>query len=147
MVQESGVARVDPPAVEGLPRGLRVLRVALEDARAPEQHLAGVRDADLDAGDRRADGVEPHVAVPLDRHEHAGLGHAVQLLDVDPEPAEEEEDLRADRFAGGVRAAHVREAEVVLERAVHEQVAQRIEEPLPECDGLSAETAAHDLLG
>src|SRR2546426_1886042 len=47
----------------------------------------------------RSHRVQAHVAILLDGDEHARLGHAIELLDVDAERAEEDEDLGADGLA------------------------------------------------
>src|SRR5262249_12500568 len=118
VIQKACVARANPPVGKGLAGRLRVLRVAPEDAWTPEQNLAVLRDANLHVGQGRAHGIEPDVTIALDGDEHARLGHAVELLDVHAEAAEEEEDLRADGLAGGVSAANTRESKVVLEWTV-----------------------------
>src|SRR5262249_5969328 len=147
-IEESGVARAHPATLEhDVPGGRLVLEVALEDTRAAIEHLALRRDLELDVFDRRADGIEPHVAVALDGDEDARLRHAIELLDVDPEAAEEDEDLGTDRLAGRVGAAHAPHAEVVAQRPVHEQPAQRTEQPAPRRNRASAQTRTLDVLG
>src|SRR2546428_3376897 len=146
-IEEPGVPRAHPAALQHhLPRGFLVLEVALEDAGALVEHLALGRDLQLDALDRRADGVQAHLAIALDRDEHARLGHAVELLDVDAEAAEEDEDLGADRLAGRVGAAHAPQAEVVAQRAVDEQPAERIERAAPARRALAREPRPFQVL-
>src|SRR5262250_2817266 len=93
-VEKPGISGVNP-AVRALCRGgrLRVLVVTLEGARALEQHFAVLGDADLDVPDWRADGVGPYRSVSLDAQEYRALGHAVQLLQIDPERAVEGEEV------------------------------------------------------
>src|SRR5207245_1656294 len=95
-VEEARVARADPAVAQRGRRRLRVLEVTLEDAGRAEHDLALLGDLDLDLGHRGAHRIQAHVAILLDGDEDARLGHAVELLDVDPQRAEENDDLGAD---------------------------------------------------
>ena len=68
--------------------------------------------------------------VGLQAHEHGGLGAAVELLEVDADGAVEGEEVGADGLAGGVGHAHPRKAQAVAQRAVDQQVAQGIAQPV-----------------
>src|SRR3546814_3836250 len=76
--------------------GLRVLEVLQEDAGAAEQHLATVGDPNFDVDGRLADGIGRDLAVRLDGDENAGLGRAIELLQVHAERAVEVEDVGAE---------------------------------------------------
>ena len=119
------------PAVRALCGGgrLGVLVIALERARAAEQDLTILGDADLDALDRRAGGVGFHGPIPLDAQKHRAFGHAVELLQVDPERAVEREEVRSDRFARGVRDADAAETQGILERAIDQHAAEPVKHP------------------
>ena len=127
LVDDPRVPRVDPAVLQRLPRGLGVLVVAGEDARAPVQDLARVADPQLDARQRRSHRVELHVAVLLDAHQRARLRHAVELLHVDAERAVELEQLRADRLARGIGHADTPHAQVVAQGAVDEHAADLVQ--------------------
>jgi hypothetical protein len=74
-VQEAGVAGVVPAvARQHLGRGRRVLVVLLQQARAADQDLAVVGQADLHAVDGHAHGVGLGLVVGLQADEHRGLG-------------------------------------------------------------------------
>ena len=147
LVEEAGVAGVDPAVLDRLPRRLGVLEVALEDAGAAEQYLARLRDLDLHPRHRGADRVEPDVTVPLHGHEHAGLGHAVELLDVDADGAEEDEDLGAEGLAGRVGDADAPHPQVVAQRPADEQATQGRQQPRQQRQRLAGEPAALEILG
>ena len=117
-LEESGIARVHP-AVRGLGLRcrLRVLVILLKDPGAAEDDLAVLGDLDLDLGCRAAHRIGQDLAVRLHGDADAGLGAAVELLQVDPDRAVEPENLRADRLAGGVGHADAAEPERVAERA------------------------------
>src|SRR6266536_2915382 len=96
VVDEARIPGVDPPVFHHLAGRLLVLVVPQELPRAAKEHLALLGDPDLHLGDRCPHRVEPRLPVPLDGDEDTGLRHAVELLDVDPERAEEQEDLGPD---------------------------------------------------
>src|SRR4029077_13289203 len=56
-----------------------------------------------------------------------GFGLAVELLQIEPDRAKERKQIGTDRFARGIGGAHARETEHVLERAVDEEFAERVE--------------------
>src|SRR5262245_37872338 len=126
-IDEAGVAGMHP-SVGGLGlRGLlRVLVVAHEHAGRLEQHFAVLGDLDVDADIRLADGVGIDLAVRLSCDVDGGLGLAVELLEVDAERAPEPEDFRPDGFAGRVGEADAGNAEPVLERPIHQKLAEPI---------------------
>src|SRR6202008_2011064 len=119
-----GIAGMDP-AVRAFCGGgrFRVLVIALERARAFEQNLATLGDADVDAVDWRTDRVGFHGSIPLDAQEYRTLGHAVELLQIDPERAVEGEEVGSDRLARGIGEADAAEAQSILERPVNQHVA------------------------
>ena len=120
-VEEAGIAGLDI-AVRGHRLGglLVVLEIGDEHAGRAEQHLAVLRDADIDVGRGRPDGVGV-IAPSAARHVEEGLGLPVELLEVEPERAVEREELGPDRLARGVGDAHAREAERVLQRPVDQR--------------------------
>ena len=121
-VEEPGVAGMHP-TVLGLGAGGRIgiLVVSLENAGAAVEDFAVVVDLDFDV-DRI------NLTVGLHADEHHALGLPVELLDVDAERAVEIENFRADGLAGGVGEAGSPQAQHVLQRAVDEQVAERIQQ-------------------
>ena len=127
----AGVAGVQPAVGERLARRLVLLVVAVEDALRAHQDLAAVADPHLDAGERPADRVQPHLVRVLHRVEGAALGLAVELAQLDAERAVEDEGVLADRLAAGEGIAHARQAELVLDRAADEQFAERPQRALP----------------
>ena len=147
-VEEPGIAGMDP-AVRALRGGgrLGVLVIALERARALEQHLAVLGDADFDAVDRRADGVGLHRAILLDAQEHRALGHAVELLQIDPERAVEGEEVGSDRLARGIGEADAAEAQSILERPVDQRFTEPIEHPFGQRHAMPVEYRRPDALG
>ena len=87
---------------------------------------------------------ERHLAVGLLGDEHAGLGLAVELLEVDPERPVEIEDLGADRLSGRIADAHAGEPERVLQRPVDQHVAQAVAHPVPGAHRLAVEEPRPD---
>src|SRR5215469_7518247 len=129
-IDEAGIAGVHPSIGSlGLRSLLRVLVVAHEHAGRLEQHFAVLADLDVDADIRLADGVGVDLAVRLGGDVDRGLGLPVELLEVDAERAPEPEDFRPDCFAGRVTEADAGNAEPVLERPIHQKLAEPIEEP------------------
>jgi hypothetical protein len=98
-------------------------------------------------GARHAHGVRAHLAIGLLGDEDRGLGLAVELLEVDPERAVEIEDLRPDRLARGIAHAHPAQPHRVLQRAIDQQVAQPVFEPVPAAHGLAVQQMRADLAG
>ena len=120
------------PAVRALCRGgrLGVLVIALERARALEQDLAVLGNPDFDVLDRRAGGIRLYRPIPLDAQEYRALGHAIELLQVDPERAVEGKEVRSDRLARGIGEADAAETQSIFERPVNQQVTEPIQHPL-----------------
>src|SRR3546814_5279847 len=83
-------------------------------------------DPNFDVDGRLADGIGRDLAVRLDGDENAGLGRAIELLQVHAERAVEVEDVGADRLAGGVGEADAREAERSEEHTSELQSLMRI---------------------
>jgi len=131
LVEEAGVAGMEIAfAVDGLGGVLRPFVIFLEQHRAAHQHFAVVGDPDLDARRRLADAVELDFAVRLQTHRGAGFRRSVELLQVDADGTVKAEQVRPDRRAGGVGDADAAHAEDVAQRPVHQQIAQRIEQPV-----------------
>ena len=100
VVDLADVAGAQPAVLaEHLARRLLVLVVAGEDGLAPDQQLAVVGDAQLDAGQRRPDRAEPEPVGPVDRRRGRALGQPVALEDRDVERVEELGDLLRERRA------------------------------------------------
>ncbi len=132
-VQETGVAGVVPAiGCQHLGGGGGVLVVLLEQASGLDQDFAVVGQLDLHAPDGHAHGVGAGLVVGLQADEHGRFGGAVELLEVDADGAVKSEQVRADGFARRVGHPHPRKAQVVAQRPVHQEVAQRVLE-LVEC--------------
>ncbi|MNU81777.1 hypothetical protein D3C71_714480 [compost metagenome] len=146
-VEESCIAGV-VPAIGGehLGRGLGVLVVLLEQAGGLDEDLAVVGHLDLHTANRHAHRVGARLVVGLQADEHGGLGGAIQLLEVDADGAVEREQIRANGLACRVRHAHAAKAQVVAQRAVHQQVAQRVLDAVQGAHGFAVhEGGAHPL--
>ena len=85
----TGVARVQPTAVERLPCGGVVHVVAAKHRRATRQDLAVVGDADLGAGEGDADGVNRMSSPRWSMSDPADLGLAIELAKWDADGVEE----------------------------------------------------------
>jgi hypothetical protein len=94
------------PSASLVRRCLGVLVVFHEGAGRAVVDLAVLADPHLHARRRHAHRIGAHLAIGLLGDEDAGLGLAVELLEVDPERAPEIEDLRPDRLARGIGHAH-----------------------------------------
>src|SRR5258706_7094234 len=137
-VQIAGVARVKIAAcVQRLGRGVGALVVFLEQDVAANQYLAVVGDLHFDAGRRRTHGVELDLAVGLEAHRSARLGRSVELLQVDTARPVEAKQVGADRRPGSVGDADAAHAKHVAQGAVHQQIAQRVEQPVGQADRLA----------
>ena len=134
-IQKAGVTGV-VPAIGGehLGRGLRILEVLFKQTGRLNQNLAVVSHLDLDTGNWHAHGVGTGFMVGLQADKHRGLGGAIQLLEVDANRAVEGEQVRANRLTRGVGHAHPAQAQGVAQRAVDQQIAQRIQEPVGQAD-------------
>src|SRR5207245_3943509 len=95
LVEQRRVARVEPPVANRRGGRLRVFVVPDEHTRAPADDLARLGQPDLGVGEGFAYRAELDVPIALDAGDAAGLRLAVHLLEVDPDGAEEEEDLGA----------------------------------------------------
>ena len=88
-VEVADVAGVEPPVAQRRRGFLGPVEVALHDVRPAREHLAVVRDPDLDAGDRDADRAEAGAPGRVDRDAGRTLGEAVALADGQPDREEE----------------------------------------------------------
>ncbi|MNT08403.1 hypothetical protein D3C72_1431450 [compost metagenome] len=127
------------PAVfaQHLGRGLGVLVVFLEQPFGLDQDFAVVCHFDLDTADRIAHRVGKYLVVWLDADKHGGFGRSIQLLEIDADGAEEGEQVRPDRLAGGIGHAHPAETHVVAQRAKHHPVAQPVADLVHQAHGLA----------
>ena len=136
-LEEAGVAGFDEAVLgQRFPGLVRLVVIADEHARRLELHLAVLGDAQLHMRRGRADRVGAHGAVGLRGDIEKSLGLAVELLQVEPERAIEREQVRADRLAGGIGDANAREAERVLQRAIDQEIAERVMQPREPRHGL-----------
>ena len=85
--------------------------------RAADQHLAVLGERDLHARSRPADGAELEAAGPVGGDRATGLGHAVDVEDLDAEAGHELRDLQRHRRRRGRRPLHLVEPEQQLEEA------------------------------
>src|SRR5439155_25700866 len=89
LVELAEVAGPEPAvAGEHLPCGLLVLVVAAEDRLGSQQHLAVLRDPDVDAGKRRADRPEAEAAGWVYRRGSRAFGEGGALEGGDAERVE-----------------------------------------------------------
>ena len=114
LVDDADVAGVQPAVIERAAGGLGVLVVPGEDARAAEEDLAVVGDADLGLDRRRADRPDHDIIGPRDDADGRVLGHAPGLADVDADRVEEAQHLGGDRRRAAHRGVAAREAELLL---------------------------------
>src|SRR6516165_6488522 len=126
-VEEPGIASIHP-AVRPLclGRSLWISVITPKRSRAFEQYLAILGNADLDALDRWPNRVGLHIPVLLDAQENGAFGHPVELLQIDPEGAVEDEKIGPDRLTCGVGDADAAEAESILQRTIDQQIAEPI---------------------
>ena len=133
LVEEAGVAGMKVTlGVDGFRGRVGTLVILLEQHRSANQNLAVVGNLDLDPGRGLSDGIELHAAVRLQADVGAGLGRAVQLLQVDADRTVEAEQVRPDRRTRGIRNADAAHAEHVAQRAVHQKIADGITQPVGE---------------
>jgi hypothetical protein len=96
-VEAADVAGVEPAVTEGAARLFRRVEVAAGDVLALDENLPVVRDPDLDAANRLADGAAGGVERVIQRDDRGGLGQAVALYDEEPEAAPERFDVGIER--------------------------------------------------
>src|SRR5690606_23857895 len=129
LLELSRIARVEPAVAKRLGRGLLILEIAVEDIVGADQDLPGLVDPDLDAREGAADGRKADVLRGLGNRKRSGFRLPVELPQVEPEGPEEEEDILPDGFSRGIGALHPREAQVILDRAVDQQLAEGALDP------------------
>src|SRR5713226_3487307 len=88
-IEEAGIAGMEPPIAQRRGRLLRALVIAREEALGADEHLAPIGELDVDAGQRRAHGLQLDSTVPVQGGRRAALGGAVELLEVDTDGPEE----------------------------------------------------------
>ena len=100
-VDDADIAGVQPAVAQrgGGPFG--IAPIALHHRLAAHEDLAVLGDPHLDARERRADGVQLHLAGRVDADDRRGLGLAVALQQAHAEGGEEEADLEVERGAAG----------------------------------------------
>ncbi len=139
-VEKAGISGTEiAGGVDRFERRVRPLVVLLQQHRPSHQHFTVFRDPDLDTGRGLSDGVESDPAVGLQADVGAGLGRTVELLQVDSDRAVEAEQVGADRRARGIRNADATHAEHVAQRAVYDQVSDRVERAIEHADRLAVE--------
>ena len=137
-IQKAGVAGVVPTIrSKHLGRGLRVFEILLEQTGRLDQNLAVVSHFDLDTGNWHANRVGTGLVVGLQADKHSSLGGAVELLEVDTDRSVKGEQVRPDSFACGVGHAHPAHAQVVAQGAIHQQVTQRVQQPIAQAQRLA----------
>ena len=129
-VEETGVSRPHIAVRRHRLGGLvRQPMIGDEHAGRAELHFAVLRDADIDMGRGRTDGVRRDLSVGLAGDVEEGLGLAVELLQVEPERTIEAEELGTDGLSGRVGDSAIGIAERVLQRGVNEKFAEPVEKP------------------
>src|SRR6185312_6173603 len=121
---------------------LVVVEIAAEHAFGADEDLAIDIDADIDARQRAAHGMEAHMAAVLRRAQRAILSLTIELLQVEAERTEEQEGIFADCLAGGVAAPRAAEPELVLSRPVDQHFADRALQSLPRAGSLARQAPA-----
>ena len=147
-IQKTGVAGV-VPAICGqhFSRGLWIFEIALEQARRLNQNLAVVGHLDLDALAWHAHSVGTRFVVGLQADKHRRFRGAIQLLQVDTNRAVKTEQVRANGFTGGVGHTHPAETQVVAQRAIDHEVAQRIQHAVGQAHRFAVHQRRADALG
>ena len=87
----------------------------MENAEALEHDLTVFSDLNVNVISRRADRIGLNLAIRLDRHEHAGVSHAIELLQVEADATLELEDIRSNRLACRIPEPHLAETERVCQ--------------------------------
>ncbi|CAM4083404.1 hypothetical protein PARU111607_03490 [Palleronia rufa] len=148
VLDEAGVACGDPAiGILGVGGRLGVAEILHEHARRAIIDLSRLGNPDLHPRRRDAHGVRPDLVVGLLGDEHRRLRLAVELFEIDPEPAVEIEDLRADGLTCGVAHADPRKAHGVLQGSVNQQFSQSVFQPVRHGDRLTVQDPGADLLG
>src|SRR5690606_38624713 len=106
-----------------------IIEETVENAVCANEDFPVIVDLDLDAGQRLADGVQLHVTRALCSCERAILGLAIELLQVEPERAEEKESILANRLARRVGALGTGKAKVIAQRREHQKIADGVADP------------------
>src|SRR5262249_38743453 len=126
---EAGVAGMHPAVGRKHFGGaLRVFVIAGEHAGRAEHHFTLLGNLDLNIRRGFADSLGMDFAVGLRRDIDRGFGLAVKLFQIKPDAAIEAEDFRSDRLARRVADANAREPELVLQRAIHKKIPERIKQ-------------------
>jgi len=87
------------------------------------------------------------VSDALGRAQRRVLGLAVELAQVQSQRPEEQEDLLADGFARGIGMPGARQAELVLDGPVDEQLAHGAPQALPRVGPMALQAASLELDG
>jgi hypothetical protein len=90
------------------------------------QQLTVLGDLHLDAGQGRADRADPDVTGGVGGDDRGGLGHAVDLQDLDPDGREEGQEVGTDGRSTGQGVAQLVQAEPVADLGEHQLVEQRV---------------------
>src|SRR5690606_19328403 len=106
-----------------------IIEETIENAVCANEDFPVIVDLDLDAGQRLADGVQLPVAGALCSCERAILGLAIELLQVEPQRAEEKEGILANRLARRVGTLGTGKAEIVAQRREHQKIADGVADP------------------
>ena len=101
----------------------------MENAEALEHDLTVFSDLNVNVISRLADRIGLNLAIRLDRHEHAGFSHAVELFQVEADATIELEDIRSNRLACRIPEPHLAETERVCQRSMDTNIAQGIDQP------------------
>ena len=128
-VDKTGIAGV-VPAVSGqhFGCGLRVFVVTLEQTGRFDQNLAIAGNFDFNPFNRHAHGVSPRLVVGLQANEHSSFSAAIELLQINANGAVESKQIRPNRLACGVSNPHPAKTQGVAQRAIHQHIADAIEQ-------------------
>ena len=103
------------------------------------KNLAILGDPQIHAGRIHAHRIAAHLAIGRLGDEHADLGLAKQLFQVDPQREIEITGFRPDRLARRVSCTHLREPQGVLQRLIDHHLAQPIQQPIHPIHGLAVQ--------
>ena len=141
-------AVVDQARISGVKKSFRVDRfhgrvgplvVFLEQHRTAHQDLAAFGNLDFDARRRLADGVELDPAIGLKADVGAGLGRAVELLQVDPDRTIKAEQIGADGSARRISNPDAAHAENVAQRCINQQIPKCVQQSIARRYSLAVE--------